>query len=128
MKRFRAPMPYRVCLYDYSSALKCRCNRKALCWTSWSDDNPGRRYCSCPSGLLRREKEEEQQHVQRIQEENGELRQMIVQLEKEDEFNKKMEEKEKIDFKEKSNFSCFSRCIVVFALLGLLFVLKYSSL
>ena len=32
---------------------------------------------------LRREKEEEQQHVQRIQEENGELRQMIVQLEKE---------------------------------------------
>jgi len=77
---------------------------------------------------LRREKEEEQQHVQRIQEENRELRQMIVQLEKEDEFNKKMEEKEKIDFKEKSNFSCFSRCIVVFALLGLLFVLKYSSL
>ena len=42
---------------------------------------------------LRREKEEEQQHVQRVQEENGELRQMIVQLEKEkDEFNK--EEKE----------------------------------
>jgi len=78
---------------------------------------------------LRREKEEEQQHVQRIQEENGELRQMIVQLEKEkDEFNKKMEEKEQIDLKEKSNFSCFSRCIVVFALLGLLFVLKYSSL
>ena len=32
---------------------------------------------------LRREKEEEQQHVQRVQEENGELRQMIVQLEKE---------------------------------------------
>ena len=32
---------------------------------------------------LRREKEEEQQHVQRIQQENGELRQMIVQLEKE---------------------------------------------
>ena len=46
---------------------------------------------------LRREKEEEQQHVQRIQEENGELRQMIVQLEKEkDEFNKKMEEKEQL--------------------------------
>ena len=78
---------------------------------------------------LRREKEEEQQHVQRIQEENGELRQMIVQLEKEkDEFNKKMEEKEQIDLKEKSNFSCFSWCIVVFVLLGLLFVLKYSSL
>ena len=38
---------------------------------------------------LRREKEEEQQHVQRIQEENGELRQMIVQLEKQMyEFNK----------------------------------------
>ena len=76
-----------------------------------------------------REKEEEQQHVQRIREENRELRQMIVQLEKEkDEFNKKMEEKEQIDLKEKSNFSCFSRCIVVFALLWLLFVLKYSSL
>ena len=54
---------------------------------------------------------------------------MIVQLEKEkDEFNKKMEEKEQIDLKEKSNFSCFSRCIVIFSLLGLLFVLKYSSL
>ena len=53
----------------------------------------------------------------------------VVHLEKEkDEFNKKMEEKEQIDLKEKSNFSCFSRCIVVFALLGLLFVLKYSSL
>ena len=40
---------------------------------------------------------------------------MIVQLEKEkDEFNKKMEEKEPIYLKEKSNFSCFSRCIVVF--------------
>jgi len=78
---------------------------------------------------LRREKEEEQQHVQRIQEENGELRQMIVQLEKEnDEFNKKMEEKEQIDLKEKSNYSCFSRCIVVFALLGLLSVPKYSTL
>ena len=77
---------------------------------------------------LRREKEEEQQHVQRIQEENGELRQMIVQLEKEkDEFNKKIEDKEQIDLKEKSNFSCFNRCIVVFALLGLLFVLKYST-
>ena len=39
---------------------------------------------------LRREKEEEQQHVHRIQEENGELRKMIVQLEKEkDEFNKR---------------------------------------
>ena len=54
---------------------------------------------------------------------------MIVQLEKEkDEFNKKLEEKEQLDLKEKSNFSCFSRCIVVLALLGLLFVLKYSSL
>ena len=41
---------------------------------------------------------------------------MIVQLEKEDdEFNKKkMEEKEQLELKEKSNFSCFSRCIVVF--------------
>ena len=78
---------------------------------------------------LRREKEEEQQHVQRIQEENGELRKMIVQLEKEKaEFNKKMEENEQIDLKEKSNFSCFSRCVVVFTLLGLLFVLKYSTM
>jgi len=54
---------------------------------------------------------------------------MIVQLEKEkNEFNMKMEEKEQLDLKEKSNFSCFSRCIVVFALLGLLFILKYSTL
>ena len=54
---------------------------------------------------------------------------MIVQLEKEKaEFNKKMEENKQIDLKEKSNFSCFSRCIVVFALLGLLFVPKYSAL
>jgi len=37
-----------------------------------------------------REKEEEQHQVQRVQEENGELRHMILQLEKEmDEFNKK---------------------------------------
>ena len=55
---------------------------------------------------------------------------MIVQLEKENyEFNKKkMEEKEQLELKEKSNFSCFSRCIVVFALLGLLSVPKYSTL
>ena len=53
---------------------------------------------------------------------------MIVQLEKEkNEFNTKMEEKEQLDLKEKSNFSCFNRCIVDFAFLGLLFVLKYSS-
>ena len=40
---------------------------------------------------------------------------MIVQLEKEkNEFNTKMEEKEQLELKEKSNFSCFSRCIVVF--------------
>ena len=41
---------------------------------------------------LRKEKseEEEEEQVQRVQEENGELRQMIVQLEKEkDEFNKR---------------------------------------
>ena len=39
---------------------------------------------------LREKEEEQQQHVQRIQKENGELRQMIVQLEKEkDEFNKR---------------------------------------
>jgi predicted nuclease with TOPRIM domain len=78
---------------------------------------------------LRKEKEEEQQQVQRVQEENGELRQMILQLEKDkDELNKKMEEKEQLDLKEKSNFSCFSRCVVVFTLLGLLFVLKYSTM
>ena len=78
---------------------------------------------------LRKEKEEEQQQLQRVQEENGELRQMILQLEKDkDELNKKMEEKEQLDLKEKSNFSCFSRCVVVFTLLGLLFVLKYSTM
>ena len=45
---------------------------------------------------------------------------MIVQLEKEkDEFNKKMEEKEQLDLKEKSNFNCFSRYIVFFPLLEL---------
>ena len=39
---------------------------------------------------LRKEKAEEEEQVQRVQEENGELRQMILQLEKEmDEFNKK---------------------------------------
>ena len=70
-----------------------------------------------------------QQQVQRVQEENGELRQMILQLEKDkDELNKKMEEKEQLDLKGKSNFSCFSRCVVVFTLLGLLFVLKYSTM
>ena len=54
---------------------------------------------------------------------------MILQLEKDkDELNKKMEEKEQLDLKEKSNFSCFSRCVVVFTLLGLLFVLKYSTM
>ena len=78
---------------------------------------------------LRKDKAEEQQQVQRVQEENGELRQMILQLEKDkDELNKKMEEKEQLDLKEKSDFSCFSRCIVVFALLALLLVLKYSKL
>ena len=57
------------------------------------------------------------------------LKQMIVQLERDkDELNKKMEEKEQLDLKEKSNFSCFSRCVVVFTLLGLLFVLKYSTM
>jgi len=72
---------------------------------------------------LRKEKAEEQQQVQRVQEENGDLRQLIVQLENEKDDLKKMEEKEQLDIKENRNFSCFRRCIVVFALLGLLFVL-----
>ena len=57
------------------------------------------------------------------------LRQVIVQLQKEkDELKKKMEEKEQPEIKENINFSCFRRCIVVFALLGLLFVLMYSTM
>jgi len=52
MERFRASVPYRVGPYDYSPAVKCRCNRKALCWTSWSDDNPCQRYYRCPLGLV----------------------------------------------------------------------------
>jgi len=78
---------------------------------------------------LRKEKAEEEEQVQRIQEENGELRQMIVQLEKEkDELKNKMEVKEQLEIKENNYFSCFSRCIVVFVLLGLLFVLMYSTM
>ena len=78
---------------------------------------------------LRKEKAEEQQRVQRVQAENGDLRQLIVQLEMEkDDLKKKMEEKEQLKIKENRNFSCFHRCIVVFALLGLLFVLKYSMM
>jgi len=78
---------------------------------------------------LRKEKTKEQQQVQRVQEENGHLRQLIVQLEMEkDDLKKKMEEKEQLEIKENRNFSCFRRCIVVFALLGLLFVLKYSTM
>ncbi|KAG2642737.1 hypothetical protein PVAP13_2KG183000 [Panicum virgatum] len=50
-KRFTAPVPYRVGPYDYSPVVKCPYNRKAPCWTSWSDDTPGQRYCRCPSGL-----------------------------------------------------------------------------
>ena len=78
---------------------------------------------------LRKEKTKEQQQVQRVQEENGHLRQLIVQLEKKkDDLKKRMEEKEQLEIKENRNFSCFPRCIVVFALLGLLFVLKYSTM
>ena len=78
---------------------------------------------------LRKEKTKEQQQVQRVQEENGHLRQLIVQLEKKkDDLKKKMEEKEQLEIKENNNFTCFRRCIEVFALLGLLFVLKYSTM
>ena len=78
---------------------------------------------------LKKGKAEEQQRVQRVQVENGDLRQLIVQLEMEkDDLKKKMEEKEQLEIKENRNFSCFPRCIVVFALLGLLFVLKYSTM
>ncbi|KAG2634175.1 hypothetical protein PVAP13_2NG221300 [Panicum virgatum] len=78
---------------------------------------------------LRKEKTKEQQQVQRVQEENGHLRQLIVQLEKKkDDLKKKMEEKEQLEIMENNNFTCFRRCIEVFALLGLLFVLKYSTM
>ncbi|KAG2620243.1 hypothetical protein PVAP13_3NG163200 [Panicum virgatum] len=83
MERFRSPVPYRVGPYDYSPAVKCRCNRKKpgdCGYYVWMD----REATQCERILmcdlrdavwqLRREKEEEQQHVQRIQEENGELR------------------------------------------------------
>ena len=69
---------------------------------------------------LRKEKAEEQQRVQGVQEENGDLRQLIVQLEMEkDDLKKKMEEKEQLEIKENRNFSCFHSCTIVFALLGL---------
>ena len=75
---------------------------------------------------MRKEKAEEEEQVQRVQEENGELRQMIVQLE-EYELKNKMEVKEQLEIKN-NYFSWFSRCIVVFGLLGLLFVLMYSTM
>ena len=78
---------------------------------------------------LRKEKAEEEEQVQRVLEENGELRHMIVQLKKEkDELKNKMEVKEQLEIKENNYFSWFSRCIVVFALLGPLFVLIYSTM
>ena len=54
MERFRAPVSYRVGPYDYdySPAVKCHYNRKAPCWTPWSDDNPSQRYYRCPSGFV----------------------------------------------------------------------------
>ena len=87
--------------------------------------------CDLPYAIwrLRKEKAEEEEQVQRVQEENGDLRQLIVQLEMEkDDLKKKMEEKEQLEIKENNYFSWFSRCIVVFALLGLLFVLMYSTI
>ena len=78
---------------------------------------------------LKKGKAEEQQRVQRVQVENGDLKQLIVQLEMEKgDLKKKMVEKEQLEIKENRNFSCFRSCIVVFALLGLLFVLKYSTM
>ena len=78
---------------------------------------------------LRKEKAEEEEQVQRVQEENEEVRQMIVLLEKEkDELKNKMEVKEQLETKENNYFSWFSRCFVVFSLLGLLFVLMYSTM
>ena len=54
---------------------------------------------------------------------------MIVQLEKEkDELKNKMEVKEQLEIKENNYFSWFSRFFVVFSLLGLLFVLMYSTM
>ena len=77
--------------------------------------------------LRKKKAEEEEEQVQRVHEENGELRQMIVLLEKEkDELKNKMEVKEQLETKENNYFSWFSRCFVVFSLLGLLFVLMYS--
>ncbi|PVH34037.1 hypothetical protein PAHAL_8G122100 [Panicum hallii] len=130
MERLSSPVPYRVGPYDYSPEVKCHSNRKAPCWTSWSDDNPDRRYLYWDCGYyvwidreatqyerlllcdlrnavwqLRREKAQEQQQVERVQEQNAELRQVIQQLEEEkDELKKKMEkmeEKEQLEQKEK---------------------------
>ena len=54
---------------------------------------------------------------------------MIVQLEKEkDELKNKMEVKEQLETKENNYFNWFSRCFVVFSLLGLLFVLMYLTM
>ena len=64
---------------------------------------------------LKKGKAVEQQRVQRVQVENGDLRQLIVQLEMEKgDLKKKMVEKEQLEIKENRNFSCFHSCIVVF--------------
>ncbi|KAF8690501.1 hypothetical protein HU200_040857 [Digitaria exilis] len=47
----RSPVPYRVGPLEHSPAVLCDCRRKAPCWTSWSNDSPGRRYYRCPAGL-----------------------------------------------------------------------------